>query len=65
MKTSGRLVLMAASALFVAQAAVVFGAPAKVCDARKYGAKADGTTKDTAAIQAAMDDCAKARAGAR
>ena len=35
----------------------VDGAP-RVCDARQYGAKGDGLTKDTAAIQAAVDDCA-------
>src|SRR3984893_5175572 len=35
----------------------------KVCDARTYGAKADGTTKDTKAIQAAIDDCASAGGG--
>jgi polygalacturonase len=37
-------------------------ASAATCDPARYGARADGTTKDTAAIQAAIDDCA-ARGG--
>jgi polygalacturonase len=36
---------------------------AKVCDARTYGAKADGATKDTKAILAAVADCASAGGG--
>jgi len=32
--------------------------PARVCDVREFGAVGDGTAKDTAAIQAAIDACA-------
>lgn len=38
-------------------------AAVKICDARTYGAKADGMTKDTRAIQGAIDDCASAGGG--
>jgi polygalacturonase len=52
-----------AAAGLIVGAAVPAMAAGKVCDARTYGAKADGTTKDTKAIQAAINDCAKAGGG--
>jgi polygalacturonase len=51
------------SLLLALLVAVALPVQAKVCDANSYGAKADGTTKNTQAIQAAIDDCAKAGGG--
>src|SRR5271170_5209295 len=54
------MVLVGVVGVLTVQSAMAAG---KVCDVKKYGAVGDGTTKDTAAVQKAVDDCTAGKGG--
>ncbi len=65
LRLAAALPVLAAALPVPAPAVPLYAEPdaAKVCDAQATGAKGDGHTKDTAAIQAAIDACSAAGGG--